>query len=95
VQLLLTQQQKQKQKGKPAAITQDGAADIFTQLVTSWSMFVNAWAASSPADRQNADCLQIALQVAESGARKSRYACLDMEVDPCVYLVGFSSCTIV
>jgi hypothetical protein len=71
VQLLLTQQkQQQKRKHKPAAArVQDGAADVVTHLVAALLMFVEAWPASSLADRQDADRLQIALQVAESGAR--------------------------
>jgi hypothetical protein len=75
VQLLLTRQkQKQKQRKQGQAHKLDAAIEPAAVLLMSLSSFWKEWNASSPPARRAADRLQIALQIAESGAQ-SRCAC--------------------
>ncbi|WIA21070.1 hypothetical protein OEZ85_005390 [Tetradesmus obliquus] len=71
VQLLLPQkkqQHKQKQKHKPSQQhSQDKAASLVMVLVMSLTMFVQAWTASATSTQLEADQLQVALQVTQSG----------------------------
>lgn len=66
--LLLQEEQQQKPKHKPSqADKQDKAAAPAMELLDSLTVLVNAWAASTTAAQRDADLLQVALQVAESG----------------------------
>jgi hypothetical protein len=70
VQLLLTRpKQKQKQR-KPGQLQMpDVATEVAIVLMASLSSFLKAWNASLLPARRDADLLQIAVQVAESGAQ--------------------------
>jgi hypothetical protein len=63
---LLLPQQKQKRKASELR-KQDKAAEPTILLLRSLTLFVAAWTASATSEREDADGLQVALQVAESG----------------------------
>jgi hypothetical protein len=73
VQLLLPQQQ-QKQK-PPTARKQERAAGVAAFLLQSLSVVLPVWANSATPACEDADCLQLALQVAESGAINHHVVC--------------------